>query len=159
MSSHRLRDGRRSIIGQSYILTWACHERHHCFDDPVAAQIVMAQLSAPPTQLLVESLAWVVMPDHVHWLFELRFRTLGHIAQRVKSSTALRINRECAHHGPVWQSCYHDHAVRSDESLHRHAMYIVANPVRAGLSSRIGEYPFAWCRWLGNGGRDEGASA
>jgi len=56
MSSHRLRYGRWSIIGQSYILTWVCHERHRCFDDPIAAHIIMEQLSAPQTRLLVESL-------------------------------------------------------------------------------------------------------
>jgi hypothetical protein len=46
-----------------------------------------------------------------------------------------------------WQRGYHDHAVRTDESLHEKAMYILANPVRSGLASTLGEYPHAWCRW------------
>ncbi len=49
--------------------------------------------------------------------------------------------------GPFWQSSYHDHAMRSEESLFRHAMYIVANPVRGELGELRGEYPYAWCRW------------
>lgn len=27
------------------------------------------------------------------------------------------------------------------------ARYIIENPMRAGLSRRYGEYPFAWCVW------------
>jgi REP-associated tyrosine transposase len=148
MSSHRLRSGRRTVIGQSYILTFVCHARHRCFDDPDTARIVTQRIAAMDAQGLLSSYAWVVMPEHVHWMFELLDQSLGYIAQRFKSSTALRIRRECVYPGPVWQDDYHDHAIRSDESLRRHAMYIVANPVRGALATSIGQYPLAWCRWL-----------
>ncbi|MBJ7516571.1 MAG: transposase [Stenotrophomonas sp.] len=148
MSSHQLRNGRRTIIGQSYILTFVCHARQRCFDSPDAARIVTQQIAVMEARGLLSSYAWVVMPDHVHWMFELLDQSLGYLAQRFKSSTALRIRRECGHCGPVWQAAYHDHAIRSDESLQRHAMYVVANPVRAGLVESLGQYPFAWGRWL-----------
>jgi len=96
---------------------------------------------------LTHSLAYVVMPDHIHWLVKIRAFSLDYIMQRFKSSSALRINRMLGKTGPFWQSSYHDHAIRSEESLFRHAMYIVANPVRANLASCVGEYPYAWCRW------------
>ena len=38
--------------------------------------------------------------------------------------------------------------LRGDECLRTQAMYIAANPVRAGLATRIGEYPYVWSRWL-----------
>ena len=44
--------------------------------------------------------------------------------------------------GRLWQRSYYDRILRpSDETLTT-VRYILANPVRAGLASRIGEYPF-----------------
>jgi len=34
--------------------------------------------------------------------------------------------------------------VRAEESLARQALYILGNPVRAGLARQVGEYPHAW---------------
>lgn len=114
MNRARLRLGRHSRIGQSYILTTVTQERRRYFDDATAAQEVMDGLT--------HSLAYVVMPDHIHWLVEIRAFSLDYIMQRFKSSSALRINRMLGKTGPFWQSSYHDHAIRSEESLFRHAM-------------------------------------
>ncbi len=147
MNSPRLRLGRSSIVGQSYTLTMVCLHRRPWFADPHNAAIMMELFPQLDEQGLCCSQAWVVMPDHIHWLVELRAHTLAHIAQRLKSRSALLLNRLHGRTGPMWQSGYHDHAVRSDESLHRHAMYILGNPVRAGLAEQIGQYPYAGCRW------------
>jgi REP element-mobilizing transposase RayT len=48
----------------------------------------------------------------------------------------------------VWQANYFDHAVRKDEDIHRMARYIVANPLRANLVERIGDYPLWDAVWL-----------
>ncbi len=87
------------------------------------------------------------MPDHVHWMFELSAADLPDIARRMKSSSALALNRLAGRRGTVWQPGYFDHAVRSEESLARQALYILGNPVRAGLAKQIGEYPYAWSAW------------
>ncbi|HFK2918535.1 TPA: transposase [Stenotrophomonas maltophilia] len=87
------------------------------------------------------------MPDHIHWLVELRAGTLETVMKRFKSRTARQANRLLGRVGRFWQACYHDHAIRSDESLHRHAMYLMGNPIRAGLTTRLGQYPHAWCEW------------
>ncbi|MCG8276220.1 transposase [Stenotrophomonas sp. NLF4-10] len=147
MNRKRLRLGRRSIVGHTYMLTTVCHDRRRWFEDDAAARIVTARFRRLEQQELASSLAWVVMPDHVHRLMELRASTLGHVVQRFKSGSALLLNRRHGRSGPVWQSCYHDHAIRSDESLRQHAAYILANPIQAGLTERIGDYPHAWCCW------------
>lgn len=147
MNSPRLRLGRSSIAGQSYTLTMACLHRRPWFSDPRNATTMMGLFPQLDVQGLSWSLAWVVMPDHIHWLLELRAHPLPYVAQRIKSRSALLLNRLHGRTGPVWQSGYHDHAVRSEDSLRRHAMYIVGNPIRAGLSTKMGDYPFAWCRW------------
>ena len=148
MSRHDLRLGRRSIIGQHYLLTFVCRARHRAFDNPQAVTAVRMALAQSDEQAVTCSTAWVIMPDHVHWLFELQDKTLGFVAQRFKSATAFRVGRQGGHPAGLWGPAYHDHAIRSDESLRRHARYIVANPVRKGLSEQVGEYPHAWCRWV-----------
>jgi REP element-mobilizing transposase RayT len=88
------------------------------------------------------------MADHVHWMSELRAAHLPDIARRMKSSSALALNGLAARRCTVWQPGYFDQAVRAGESLARQALYILGNPVHAGLAGQIGEYPYAWSAWL-----------
>ncbi|RRU06691.1 transposase [Stenotrophomonas sp. 278] len=147
MSSNRLRFGRRSMIGHAYVLTTRCTQNARWFETPDAVEFVVMQLRRSDQIGCTKTLAWVVMPDHIHWMFELRESTLAHVARRLKSSTALALNRSLGRQGKVWQPGYHDHCLRADAAVIRHARYIMGNPVRAGLAERIGEYPYAWCRW------------
>ncbi|PZS97792.1 REP-associated tyrosine transposase [Stenotrophomonas maltophilia] len=148
MSSHRLRLGRHSIIGQAYVLTTTTHQRRRLFESKATAGCVIHQFHYIERRGLVRSLAWVVMPDHVHWMLELTSANLADVARRLKSSSSLALNRLADRRGVVWQSGYYDHAVRTAESLELQALYIMGNPIRAGLTEAIGEYPFAWSAWL-----------
>ncbi len=94
-------------------------------------------------------LAWVLMPDHVHWLLQLGERDrLPLVVDRMKACSARAVNRATGRRGPLWARAYHDHALRGDEDLAATARYIVANPVRAGLVKRVGDYPFWNAVWL-----------
>jgi REP element-mobilizing transposase RayT len=147
MNSPRLRIGRVAMIHHAYELTIVCDQRRRWFDDIATARIVAELFPLMDQQKLTASISWVVMPDHVHWLFQLGERPLSYVAQRFKSRSALLLNRLHQRQGRVWQTGYHDHCLRTDASLRRHAFYVMENPVRAGLASRVGEYPHAWCRW------------
>jgi REP element-mobilizing transposase RayT len=88
-------------------------------------------------------LAWVVMPDHVHLLLRLGGNdSLPVVMNRINSCTAKAANRALSRMGPVWQGAYHDRAMRADEHLANVARYLVANPLRAGLADRVGDYPY-----------------
>lgn len=50
--------------------------------------------------------------------------------------------------GRLWQPGFHDHAVRREESLEAIARYIVANPLRAGLVKKVGDYPLWDAIWV-----------
>jgi REP element-mobilizing transposase RayT len=94
-------------------------------------------------------LAWVLMPDHVHWLVQLGTRdSLSKVVNRLKSSSARQGNLSIGTEGPLWQKAFHDHALRADEDLRQVARYVVFNPVRAGLVKRIMDYSFWDAVWV-----------
>jgi len=103
---------------------------------------VSAELARTHTSGSWYLLAWVVMPDHIHLLAELRGGTLPEMVRKLKGRTAMRINALRESRGSVWQRGYHDHAIRREEALIDAARYVVANPLRAGLVRRLGDYPF-----------------
>jgi len=147
MASPRLRYGRYSSTGNVYSLTTATLGREPFFADAANVAILLDALRFVERSGFSHSLAWVVMPDHLHWLMKLRSGTLAECMSLHKSRSGRLLNQYLDRRGALWQHGYHDHAVRNDESLHEKAMYILANPVRSGLASTLGEYPHAWCRW------------
>ncbi len=96
-----------------------------------------------------QTLAFVVMPDHLHWLFHLEEgSSLEAVVGTVKSVSAHRVNRRLGRTGRVWQAGYHDRALRREEDLAVVARYVVANPLRASLVERLGAYPLWDAVWL-----------
>jgi REP element-mobilizing transposase RayT len=89
-------------------------------------------------------LAWVIMPDHVHALVMPQLSTLSECIRLFKGRTS----RALGNGNGLWQRGFHDHALRRDEDLVAAARYIVANPLRARLVRRIGDYPFWNCVWV-----------
>ncbi|MEI6167664.1 MAG: transposase [bacterium] len=85
--------------------------------------------------------AFVVMPDHIHWLFAIP--EAGSLSERVKVTfnwSSVQINRACSRHGPLWQDGFYDHLLREDEPIAGLIDYIEANPVRKCLC----EFPGDW---------------
>ncbi|WP_223496487.1 REP-associated tyrosine transposase [Stenotrophomonas indicatrix] len=147
MASPRLRYGRYSRTGNVYSLTTTTHGREPFFSDAGNVAVLVDALRFVERSGISHSLAWAVMPDHLHWLMELQKGTLAQCMALLKSRSSRQLNRISGRKGPLWQHGYQDHAVRTDESLHDKAMYILGNPVRAGLAGGVGDYPHAWCRW------------
>ena len=146
--SNRLRRGRHSQRGNLYLLTTATSDRHSVFSDFALGRLVVAELKSAQLDGWVQSLAWVLMPDHFHWLIELGDSSLDELMRRVKTNSARDINRRRSSSGPLWQAGYHDRALRQEEDVQAVARYVVANPLRAGLVARLGDYPLWDAIWL-----------
>ncbi len=145
---YRLRSGRCSERGRIYLITTVTRQRGPLFSRWEAGCACARTLHAAPAESAVTNIAWVVMPDHVHWLFSLDDGALDRVIQRFKSRAARTVNTAFGTRGAIWQAGYHDHAVRREEDIRDLARYVVANPVRAGLVGRVGEYPFWDAAWL-----------
>ncbi len=151
MKSHSqdLRKGRHNEPNRTYLLTTKTWQRQQLFKEWPVARIVIHAMRYQVEAHQVESLAFVVLPDHLHWLIALQGNaTLATLMRSVKGRSSRQINQLLGTNLPVWQNGYHDHALREDEELANIARYIVANPLRAGLVKRIGDYPFWDAKWL-----------
>ena len=145
-----LRKGRYSEQQRAYFVTTVLSERkQRYFADFSCARLVVEEMRALHDDKVVHSLAWVIMPDHVHWLFQLgEEMDLSAAVKRFKARSAHRVNDYLHRQGALWQKAFYDHAVRKDEELPGIARYIVANPLRAGLVEHIGDYPLWDAIWM-----------
>ena len=79
--------------------------------------------------------SFVVMPNHVHTLFQLRGTyEIETVLGNLKSYTALHINRRLLRQGALWQQENWEHLLRGAADLFRCFAYIKENPGAANLS-------------------------
>ena len=142
-----LRKGRASIEGQYYLLTTATHKRRRIFDRPGAADIILESLHWLENNRVIDLEAAVVMPDHLHFVVQLVSDTLSDLMRRLKTFTSKKVKPLLDYDDHVWESQYHDHAIRRDEVMTDVILYCLNNPVRAGLVKDFHEYPFWYSRY------------
>ena len=113
MSSRHLERGRHSRIGGYYVLTTVVRHRRPVFEDPRCATCLVDALRYVERMGLSRSFAWVVMPDHLHWLMQLRDGSLARMMGTVKSRSSRLLGQQFGIQTPLWQPSYFDHAVRT----------------------------------------------
>ena len=125
--------GRYSKQNYVYHITTCTYRRKPLFSDFDCGRLVIHEMAQLHDTNVVRSLAFVVMPDHLHWLFQLTgSHSLSGIANILKGRSAYAINQQTGRKGAVWQKGFYDHAIRANEELKEVSQYIIANPLRAG---------------------------
>lgn len=144
-----LRRGRWSEAQRIYLLTTVTSLREPLFGGWNPGCLMARCLADAGLWQPSHLLCWVLMPDHWHGLVALGDgQSLSTLMNRVKGFSARTFNNGISRRGRVWSGGFHDHAMRREEGLLPAARYIVANPVRAGLVGRVGDYPFWDACWL-----------
>ena len=111
--------------------------------DPRCAAIVQSRMLRHDGERY-RLLAWAVMSNHVHSLFELQpGSSLGRVMQDWKGGSAYEINKLLGRSGALWGREYHDRYMRDAEHYDNTLLYIEYNPVKAGLAKSPGEWPFS----------------
>ncbi len=149
---HALRRGRVSDAGRLYFVTKVTRQRVPArwpaarrvaagpLLQPGVPEIVLGSLAWLQDHTLVTLVAYCVMPDHIHVLFQLGFQArLSNVMQRFGSFTGLQVYRLTGR-GHLWQDGYQDHALRDETPIPEVVRYIEYNPVAAGLVA----HPAAW---------------
>lgn len=136
-----LRVGRRSLPGHFYHITMVTKGREPLFIKYEKASAACRAFLLPVICRCCTTQAYVVMPDHVHWLLHLH-DDLSKTVRLYKSHVSLALGNR------IWEDGYHDHGLRQEEDIRRIARYIVANPLRAGLVEDVRLYPYWDAIWL-----------
>jgi REP element-mobilizing transposase RayT len=87
---------------------------------------------------------YVIMPDHIH-LFAMpdeKPEALGRWVAIWKSISARQIVARTGVPAPIWQRDYFDRYLRTAESYSAKWDYVRNNPVRAGLATRVEDWPY-----------------
>jgi putative transposase len=136
-------DGVLYVGYQRYFLTTCTAFRRPLFTNAALVSTVVEQLMDNAEHFELAILAYVLMPDHLHVLAEAESERSDFTAfvKRFKQITGFRHRQETGK--PLWQHGYHERVLRDDEATEAVVRYILENPIRAGLSVKLGEYPFA----------------
>lgn len=98
----------------------------------------------------VQMHAFVVMPDHVHLLFTPLHKrsnetySLAKIMNGIKGASAHSVNRLLERSGALWLPESFDRIVRTAAGFSHKKLYIIGNPITAGLAKEPGEYRWCW---------------
>jgi REP element-mobilizing transposase RayT len=142
MTYNDLRTGRTSRQGGAYHVVATTLDRTPVFSDLYNGRVVVEALMRLQREGVADTLCYVVMPDHVHWLFVLGASNLPAAVGRMKARVTQRMGEA------VWQTGFFDRAVRREDDIRDMARYIVANPLRAGLVTRLGDYALWDAIWV-----------
>lgn len=141
--------GRYSEPYRIYHVTTVTEGRICYFKDFNCARLVIAEMRLCYEEKILQSLAWVLMPDHLHWVFQLGESVpLSEAMKSVKARSSKAANLYLGRAGQFWQRGFYDHALRKDEDLKKVCRYIIANPLRKNIVSHIGDYPLWDAIWL-----------
>lgn len=83
------------------------------------------------------------MPDHLHLLVSPRELDIIRFTNVWKSWTTTLAHRH-GRMGAIWQPGMWDRSIRNDDDLGRTTLYIVQNPVAAGLVDVSEDWPWVW---------------
>jgi REP element-mobilizing transposase RayT len=94
--------------------------------------------------------AWVVMPNHVHFLVRpLEGYELHKIIHSIKSFTSHEANKMLGRSGTFWMREYFDRYIRDSEHFAKTVRYIHRNPVAAKLCDTAEDWRFGSARLMG----------
>ena len=144
----------------SYFVTLCTHNRECVFGTIINGEMVLNELGSivqrdwlrtAQIRPNIELGAFVVMPNHVHVIFTIKYRDLmrawnDHPALQIpaskpnsissvirgfKSTATRRVNQSRQSPGePVWQRNYYEHIIRDDNEMQSKTDYIEGNPSR-----------------------------
>jgi len=151
---------RRSKTGRMFFFTVVTWERRPLFFDAVNRAMLGEILRDVRARYPFENEAFVLMPDHIHCIWNLPDTDYPKRWAVIKKELTRRTrDLSGAPHREVWQKRFWEHTIRDDRDFENHCHYIHYNPVKHGYVQRpvdwefssfhrfvdMGRYASSWC--------------
>jgi putative transposase len=137
------------VDGAAYSLTFRLASSQDSLLEPKERDLIVDHIARMHPG---RALAFVVMPDHVHLLYQSApGEELTRTLQALKGASAHSLARAGTRHAPIWQAETFDRVIRNEDELLDTWRYIEANPVRSALVATVEEF-----RWSSAWGRARG---
>src|SRR5215207_115055 len=121
------------------------NDRRVIYRDDTDRETYLRLLAATVERCRWRLFAYCLMKNHVHLLIHTPHANLGVGMQRLHSGYALQFNQRHGQSGHVFQGRYGAVRVNTDEQLWGAVVYVVMNPVEAGLCDGPEDWPWGGC--------------
>jgi putative transposase len=144
---------RAQTPGGTYFFTVVTYRRQEILCKPDNIDILRTAFRTVKTIQPFTIDAFVLLPDHLHCIWTLppddkdypqRWNRIKnyftrHCPNDYKLPPSLSQQRKRAQ--TIWQPRYWEHQIRDDRDFEKHCDYIHWNPVKHGLTTRVGDWP------------------
>ncbi|VFN07563.1 MAG: putative transposase, partial [Candidatus Kentron sp. G] len=133
--------------GAIYFFTVVTYRRKPWLDRDERIEILREALRKTMVHRPFRIDAMVVLPDHLHCLWQLPEgdHDFSGRWREIKKAVSRHIDTRTNHRNerPVWQRRFWEHLIRDEDDLCNHRDYIHYNPVKHGLAKRPGDWPWS----------------
>ena len=147
-----MRYRRAWVPGGTYFFTVALADRSQCLlTEHITAlrQAIRTVRANHPFEIL----AMVVLPEHLHCIWQLPHGDLNYptrwalikpaFSRQIAAGESISLSRHLKRERGIWQRRYWEHCIRDEQDLQRHIDYIHYNPVKHGYVQRPIDWPFS----------------
>jgi putative transposase len=110
----------------------------------VATVVEQVLLEGNETEFQLQ--AWIIMPNHVHLVVDVRKVPLARLVGIWKGKSSRLSNLALGRHGSFWQEDYFDTLIRDGEHLAKAVRYTEQNPAKAAFVKDPREWPWGSAR-------------
>ena len=160
-----MRYRRVKLEGAAYFFTVVTYGRRELFRDPAVVELLDSAIARVQVRHPFELEAQVVLPDHIHALWQLppndadystRWRLIKEAFTKefVKrhGRAEVECSRETRGEQAIWQRRFWEHLIRDDRDFADHLDYIHLNPIRHGLVAAPKDWQHSsFLRWVERG--------
>lgn len=123
----------------------------HWLEKPAIANLICKSIKFRNNKYY-DLYAYCIMPNHVHLVFKLLKYNgdidypVTKILQSLKRYTAKKANKLLNRKGQFWQHESFDRVIRDQKELESTILYVINNPVKAGLVENWRHWSYSYCK-------------
>lgn len=138
---------RTHLAGGCYFFTVVTLNRTPIFINEERVEVLRQAIRKVMVARPFEIDAMVILPEHLHCIWRLPEGEADYSSRwrEIKKSASRQISTatNARHERNVWQRRFWEHTIRDEEDWRKHMDYIHYNPVKHGLVSSPGEWPWS----------------